>query len=314
MNNSIVGAKYNKIIQEISSIYEQARKTLVRSYWEIGKYIIEVEQDGNIRAQYGTKLLENLSKDLSLKYGKGFSLKNIYRMRDFYSANKKLSAPTKLEWTHYVELLSVEDHQKRKELEREATRKNLTTDELRKRIKQSEKIDPVRAIHESPLRKPINLELNTYRLANHPQMDSSRDKIIDCGFYVYKPTSSSHLKIMDQPAYTYKAKVERVIDGDTLWVVIDIGFQITVREKLRLRGIDTPELGTPEGEAAKKYVSQVLKPGQEIIIKTSKSDLYGRFLADVFYSTLPLRARDIITKGKYLNQELLEMKLAKRMM
>lgn len=330
MTKELSKTSYKKVIDEISAIYEQAQKTLARAYWEIGKRIVEVEQDGNIRAEYGTNLLENLSKDLSTKYGKGFSVTNMKYMRQFYLNNRKGQAPDQLTCTHYVELLSVEDDQKRKELETEATRKNLTTDELRERIKSvgAQHLEPssngVQNIE--PLRKPTNLELNVYgfvRKGNPLWLPNDsgrhggqplRKQIIDCGFFFYHPTASKHIKIMDKPAFTYKAIVERVIDGDTLWAIIDIGFKNVVREKLRLRGIDTPELGTKEGEAAKKYVTKLLKIGQDIIIKTSKSDLYGRFVADVFYSTTPVRPRDIITKGIYLNQQLLNEGFAKKMM
>lgn len=83
---------YNVLVQNIGSLLEQARQkvyyqinqTLVQTYWGVGKRIVEFEQKGKERAEYGSKLLINLSKDLSLKYGKGFSERNLERMRKFF--------------------------------------------------------------------------------------------------------------------------------------------------------------------------------------------------------------------------------------
>ncbi|HCC51323.1 MAG TPA: hypothetical protein DEQ30_04105 [Porphyromonadaceae bacterium] len=58
---------------------------LINTYWNVGRDIVEFEQNGQDRAIYGSRLMENLSKDLSLRHGKGFSLSNVKRMRQFYS-------------------------------------------------------------------------------------------------------------------------------------------------------------------------------------------------------------------------------------
>ncbi|MFH1275965.1 MAG: PDDEXK nuclease domain-containing protein [Candidatus Woesearchaeota archaeon] len=88
----LTNQNYNSLIENISSLLEQARKdvyyqvnqVLVQTYWKIGRDIIEYEQKGEEKAEYGSNLLENLSKDLTLKYGKGFSLSNLKNMRLFY--------------------------------------------------------------------------------------------------------------------------------------------------------------------------------------------------------------------------------------
>jgi endonuclease YncB( thermonuclease family) len=120
--------------------------------------------------------------------------------------------------------------------------------------------------------------------------------------------------------------VDRVIDGDTLKVIIDVGFPgpsgaqagtggIVVYDKLRLRGINCPELGTPDGDKAKRYVEKLLPPGSRIILKSHKSgvDKYGRFVVDTFYKTGCDDAEEIIASGTYLNQELLDEGYAVRM-
>ena len=120
MKNELTNSdnNYHGLLSHISEIYVQGREkatiavntNLLDTYWRIGKYIVEFEQKGNERAKYGTALLKKLSKDLKLKHGKGFSLSNIKRMRQFYIAFPKgAEAPHLLSWTHYVEILKISD-------------------------------------------------------------------------------------------------------------------------------------------------------------------------------------------------------------
>ena len=119
--------------------------------------------------------------------------------------------------------------------------------------------------------------------------------------------------ITDTPAYTYSAQVERVVDGDTLLVLIDVGLGCIMHERLRLRGVNTPELGTPEGEKAKKYVAGLLPAGSTIVIKSYRTDDYGRFVVDTFYKIGCNDPQEIIANGEYLNQVLLDKGYAVRM-
>jgi hypothetical protein len=83
---------YNKLVSKISETYVDGKQKAVvavnqlitETYWKVGEHIVEFEQKGKERADYGSGLLERLSKDLSLIHGKGFSLSNIQRMRQFY--------------------------------------------------------------------------------------------------------------------------------------------------------------------------------------------------------------------------------------
>lgn len=93
------------------------------------------------------------------------------------------------------------------------------------------------------------------------------------------------------PSYTYAATVERVVDGDTLDVSLDLGMRVYLRTRLRLEGIDAPELHTSEGKAARDYVVQAMALGTLVTVATRKPDRYGRALARV---TLP-DGRDLTT-------------------
>jgi endonuclease YncB( thermonuclease family) len=120
-------------------------------------------------------------------------------------------------------------------------------------------------------------------------------------------TQPSVLKAQDSLLYTYKAYVERVVDGDTLHVEFRLGFGQLREETIRLRGIDCPELDTPEGQAAKRFVERELGACEFITVKSTQTrkEKWGRYLGDVFYT-------DKTGKQVYLNNLLLEKGYAVR--
>jgi endonuclease YncB( thermonuclease family) len=113
--------------------------------------------------------------------------------------------------------------------------------------------------------------------------------------------------------YTCVALVERVIDADTFWLNIDCGFKVWTRKKVRLRGIDAPELSTKEGRKAKEFVEAKLKEVDFVVVKTYKDDKYGRYLADVFYLKGEADPQKVLEESTFLNQELLDRGLAREM-
>jgi hypothetical protein len=79
---------------------------LVQTYWEIGRYIVEFEQRGKEKAEYGSQLFDRLSKDLTQAYGKGFGRSNLFYMRKLYlSFQNSGTVSHKLTWSHYYEIL-----------------------------------------------------------------------------------------------------------------------------------------------------------------------------------------------------------------
>lgn len=82
---------YQELVSQISKIFSEGQQKAIQSvnsqlldtYWKVGHYIVEFEQRGSAKAEYGKKLLIKLSKDLSLRHGKGFSVSNLTRMRQF---------------------------------------------------------------------------------------------------------------------------------------------------------------------------------------------------------------------------------------
>ena len=136
--------EYQKLIENISLAFTTARKNVVsavniemlNAYWTIGKGIVEFEQKGEQKATYGKRLLENISKDLNLKYGKGFSRSNLNYMRLFYVKYPKSETVShKLSWSHYFELLKVEDNLAREFYQNQAEIENWTVRELKRQKK-----------------------------------------------------------------------------------------------------------------------------------------------------------------------------------
>lgn len=136
----------NSMILEIRELLENARKNvaqqvntqLLTTYWNIGRIIVEYEQQNQIRADYGKQTLRELSKELTREFGKGFSRSNLQNMRAFYLAYEKCQTVSgKLSWSHYCELLSISDVDKRNFYEKEAVNSGWSVRELKRQIESS---------------------------------------------------------------------------------------------------------------------------------------------------------------------------------
>ncbi len=104
---------------------------MLKAYFEIGRKIVEEEQKGEKRAGYGEKLIDTLSKELTNEFKRGFDVTNLRRMRRFYSIyQKRETLSPKLAWSHYSELIKIEDEAKRNYFENYATAENLSVREL----------------------------------------------------------------------------------------------------------------------------------------------------------------------------------------
>ncbi len=113
---------------------------MTKTYFLIGKRIIEEEQDGNKRAEYGKNLIKILSEKLTKEFGKGFSQRNLEQMRTFYvrySIPQTLSAEFKLSWSHYLILMRIEDIGTRNFYEIEAIQNNWSLRELKRQVNSS---------------------------------------------------------------------------------------------------------------------------------------------------------------------------------
>ncbi|ELT5415126.1 DUF1016 family protein [Salmonella enterica] len=149
--------EYQQIHDGIIRLVDTARTETVRSinaimtatYWEIGRRIVEFEQGGEARAAYGTRLIERLAVDLSQRYKRSFSTRNLWQIRTFYLCFQHIEIPQTLSaesnsillaktfplpWSAYVRLLSVKDNDARRFYEKETLRNGWSVRQLDRQI------------------------------------------------------------------------------------------------------------------------------------------------------------------------------------
>lgn len=135
----------DKLYSQISAILSESRKfvvntvntAMVKTYFEIGRLIVENEQNGKNRAEYGKETLKNLSERLSKDFGKGFSVTNLKQMRDFYQTYQIGQTPSdefNLSWSHYLFLMRIDNPEERKFYEIESKKSNWSLRELRRQF------------------------------------------------------------------------------------------------------------------------------------------------------------------------------------
>ncbi|WP_341476047.1 PDDEXK nuclease domain-containing protein [Caviibacterium pharyngocola] len=133
----------NQLLGQIAEIIQQARQqvrqtvnsAMVQSYWEIGRLIVEHEQQGEERAKYGKYLLQNLSERLTEMFGKGFDIRNLRNMRQFYLTFPiRNTLCSELSWSHYRRLMQIENDQARQWYLKETLEQNWSVRALDRQI------------------------------------------------------------------------------------------------------------------------------------------------------------------------------------
>ena len=131
------------MIQEIKELLSDAHQRvavqvnteLLSTYWNVGRIIVEHEQNSQERAAYGKQTLKALSKELTKEFGKGFSVSNLQFMRRFYQTYQiQQTVSVKLSWSHYCELLTISDEDKRSFYEKEAINSGWSIREMKRQI------------------------------------------------------------------------------------------------------------------------------------------------------------------------------------
>lgn len=132
-----------ELLNHIRTLLAQTRRqvattvntAMVQTYWQIGRLIVEDEQQGQARAEYGKGVLKNLSISLTAEFGKGFDVRNLRSMRNFFlNFPKRNALRTELSWTHYRTLLRVENEQARQWYMNEAVEQNWSSRALERQI------------------------------------------------------------------------------------------------------------------------------------------------------------------------------------
>lgn len=199
----------------------------------------------------------------------------LVRCVHFFKTYKVAPRGNNLTWTHYRALLPIRNDTQREWYEHEAATQQWTAANLSKAIKE-----------------------NRYSQANLPPNTKSAAPTLP------RPTS---------PSYLYNAVVDRVIDGDTLLLRIDLGFQVWKEQRLRLADLDAPAMDEPGGREAYTYVLHQMAKAACVLVKTHKVDIYGRYVGHVFYAARQMPVDQLFAQGHYLNQELVAKGLAKVM-
>jgi predicted nuclease of restriction endonuclease-like (RecB) superfamily len=132
---------YNKVANLLKdarrSVVQTVNKAMVYTYFEIGRMIVEEEQNGKERAEYGKQILKELSKRLNAEFGKGFSQRNLEQMRQFYliySKTQTLSAEFNLSWSHYLKLMRIDNEEERSYYQIEAYENSWSLRELQRQF------------------------------------------------------------------------------------------------------------------------------------------------------------------------------------
>ncbi len=135
---------YSQLINKIGDLLDNGRKKaaqsvntiLLQTYWVVGRYIVEFEQSGDVKAEYGSFLFERLSKDLTQLYGKGFSRSNLLYMRKLYlTFPKGETLSNVLSWSHYFEILKLDERLEIQFYIKQCEKENWSVRELKRQMK-----------------------------------------------------------------------------------------------------------------------------------------------------------------------------------
>jgi endonuclease YncB( thermonuclease family) len=234
-----------------------------------------------------------------------------------------------LTWTHFRKLMAIKNEDTRVSFMKRAEKSEWTSDELAEKIRLEVREDGFSNGGAPAAAKllPKRGTLYTYRLTIPESIHRKEDAApawLDLGFQIHRRlpqgsgpfNSGAILESVKDAAgeyaakasprteadlFTYKAHIERVVDGDTMIVKIDLGFNLRVREYLRFRGVNAPEMATAAGRKAKEFIQRAFAKTPHVILTSTRTDKYGRYVADIFYGP---------NDAVYLNQQLLDQKIA----
>lgn len=274
-NKAIINKKgYAKLVRDIRALLEQGK---VSAQAAMSKVLTQTYWNIGKRILSeniadNTKYLQGIIEDISDELG--VDVTTLQRCISFVQTYPNIDQIPQTTWSNCKLLLPIAQEEKRKFYEELAAQGNLSQRDLRDAIKKG-------------------------RYENEAVSKASK-----------KTKTAAKLQRPTEATYVYKAVVENVIDGDTILVKLDLGFQVWRDQRLRFAGVDAPAMDEEGGEEAFRFVQDQLSKVDFVMVKTTKVDLYGRYVGHVFYSTTEKDKAKIFEKGRYLNQELLEKELA----
>lgn len=307
----------------------------VRAYWQIGECIATQLLEENFRSVYGERLYEQLGQDLD------FRPRVLQHMVQFFRMYPQCPQTPGLTWTHYRYLINVQDEKERRLLEQRIISEGITSTQIKQFIPGYNALGTRRVNVRNGFLEVKRGVPYLYAIRQATDLEGKElDARLDLGFNIgIQKRNASYIHFVNsrlvvskkeesgyrletykgetEILYTYGAQIERVVDGDTVIAHVDLGFGLTVRERFRLRGINAPELNTADGQRAKAHLTQVLLPSCDLqagkaplVIKTYKTDKYGRYVADLFLLPDSVGVFQTAAQGVLVNQLMLDAGLA----
>ncbi len=201
-------------------------------------------------------------------------IRTLQRTVLFYRTYPQGAPEDSLNWTHYRKLLVLGDPAERAYYQQLAVKETMTSTALEQAVRE--------------------------QLYERDQAAAAR------GVAVLR-------RIIKRPAhvfYVFKAKIERVVDGDTVIALLDMGFQTHSRQRIRFAKVDAPPLREALGRKAKRFVQQQLVAVDFVVIQTTHRDVHGRYIGHVFYLPDEPKWQLVFEQGRHLNAELVKRGLA----
>lgn len=337
--------RYQDLIKSVNVIVVNgllsARKALeyerVKTYWRVGKKINDYIKRTPGAARRGEAFLEQFSIDLRENTDLDLSHDTVVRAVQFNREYSVFPENTPLTFTHYLALLRVHDVNKRIRLEKRAVKSQWKSPRLKEEVSQYLfNIKQDASLLASV--RPFEIKMGEpFLYCTQRKKDvSGRDILsIDCGFKMCTgiPPGNEHIKSGNRVVrvrkrgrkyvlktcqkararrYTYPARIIKVVDADTMDARVDIGFGMWIYDRFRLRGINASEMNTDEGRHARAFVARMLKRSPDVVIRTFKEGVYGRWIADMFVLKNERDPYLIAAQGDCLNHVLLTKGLAEQ--
>ncbi|EMO64556.1 PF06250 domain protein [Leptospira borgpetersenii serovar Pomona str. 200901868] len=324
--------KINQALNGILKVYEEIRSqsslnkntVVLEANREIGRILKDTEKDATNEERRSGSWMKAISFQLQKHLKKGFSERNLFYAQKFYEVYGKSELDHRLSWSHYRKLASIVDEKLREKLTQAAIQKGWSEKDLSIKVKES---GQQRRSPELRWKRPEGL---LWRYKIKESLTTNESFLLDLGFYCYyeipqtqagnkyktddileihKQGKSWNIKKTKIPKssdlYFYFGEIERIIDGDTILVKLQLGFNVIARQRIRLHNVWSGELDTDEGASSFELLKKKLPSKTKIIVRSRSKDIYGRYVGDVLY--LPKKAikpEEILKDGIYLNEEL----------
>jgi len=274
---------------------QAVERELVRTKWEMGKLILEHILHNKDRANYGQQVLKKLSRDLSMSHTElGYMLE--------FARAYPISRPAgKLSWGHYQALLRINEPEQAHVISQRAVNEKWTRETLRKEITKLKAAKQITVTKKTAPEKLPDIKPGQLGLYGICKMNGTWCR--DLGFSTYQILKDQNQKTISPPKnklYTYEADVTEVVDGDTYHCIIQLGFDVIIEQRVRLRRLDAPDVITADGQQAKKVLRKILDRSKgRILIKVSKTgDQYGRYLVDTWVNGVNID-QDLLDSGVF---------------